>query len=298
MREFEAGPERFRLDEFLGNELRELSLIKIRRLISDGDVLINGDRSLKGRRLDKGDRVLIQAIDDGPTSATPEAIPIRILHEDDDLIVIDKEAGLLTHPSRRAKSGTLTNALAHHFLQTTGRLIRPGIVHRLDRDTSGVIVVAKTRRAHRILTKAFLQRRIGKSYLSLLSGVVIRDSGEIEAPIGCDFDAWPRWRAMDAGRPAVTRYRVRRRFDAHTFVELEALTGRTHQLRIHCALAGHPIVGDAFYATVRDPIADQCGIGHHLLHAHRLTLIHPTHGGEMEFEAPLPALIQVVLSSL
>jgi len=298
MREFETGPERFRLDEFLGNEIGEMSLIRIRRLIADGDVLVNGDRSLKGRRLDKGDRVLIQAIDDGPTSATPEPIPLQILHEDDDLIVINKAAGLLTHPSRSAKSGTLTNALAYHFLQTTGRLIRPGIVHRLDRDTSGVIIVAKTRRAHRILTRAFLQRRIGKSYLSLLSGVVIHDSGEIEAPIGCDPGTWPRWRIMDGGRRAVTRYKVHRRFDAHTFVGLEPLTGRTHQIRIHCALAGHPVVGDLLYAAARDPIAEQCGIRHHLLHAHRLTLIHPTRGGEVEFEAPLPTLLQEVLAKL
>ncbi len=298
MRQFEAGSERYRLDEFLAHEMVEISVTRLRRMIADGDVVVNGRRSLKGARLERGDTVQILAVSSEATSATPEAIPLEVLFEDEDLIAVNKPAGLLTHPSRTEKSGTLTNGLAYHFLATTGRPIRAGLIHRLDRDTSGIILVAKTLRAHRIVAKAFRERRVSKSYTALLSGRVELESGQVDAPIGSDPNVWPHWRVLTSGRPAVTSYTVLRRFQSHTLVAFTPQTGRTHQLRIHSALLGHPIVGDAIYAPARDHIADQCGLGYHLLHAHEMRFLHPNGGLEIVIEAPLPPLWKHVLEQL
>ncbi len=298
MREFVASSDRPRLDEFLAREITQVSVVRLRRMIFEGEVLVNGAPALKGRRLSAGDAVRVQSSLDDPTSATPERIPLEVLYEDDDVIAVNKPPALLTHPSRTSKSGTLANALTYHFLVTTGRSIRPGLVHRLDRDTSGVIVVAKNLRAHRILARAFREKRVRKRYLALLTGVVRFDEGEIDAPIACDRLAWPHWRVRSDGRPAVTRYTVTRRFQGHTLVTLSPQTGRTHQLRIHTALLGHPIVGDSVYARTIDPITLRHGIRHHLLHAHQIAFIHPTLGCEMPIEAPLPRFWSDLLSRL
>lgn len=298
MREFEAGSQRLRLDEFLALEMVDVSRTRLRRMIAEGEILVNGLTTSKGKRLDTGDRILITRDLAEATSVTPEDIPLQILYEDHDLIVVNKAAGLLTHPSSREKSGTLTNAMAHHFLNSSGQPIRAGLVHRLDRDTSGVLLAAKTPRTHRILSKGFRDRRVTKSYLALVSGAVLCASGSIDAPIGCDRDVWPHWRVSENGRAAVTHYDVRRRFSTHTLLNLQPKTGRTHQLRIHCATIGHPLVGDRVYAPRRDPLADRFAIQHHLLHAHRLTFIHPSGGHEMVIEAPMPLLWADLLAHL
>jgi 23S rRNA pseudouridine1911/1915/1917 synthase len=286
--EFEAGPTRPRLDEFVAAQLPKVSLTRIRRLIAEGDVLINGEKSVKGVRLAAGDRVSVKIFAAEKSSTTPEPIPLDIVYEDDHLIVVNKAVGLLVHPSRSEKSGTLTNGLAYHFWQTTGSAIRPGLVHRLDRNTSGVIVIAKTPRAHRTLSKHFRERRVKKFYLALVCGAVEQDQGEIDAPIGYDPKVWPHWRVMSDGRPAKTHFKVRRRLSAHTLLELEPLTGRTHQLRIHCNLIGHPIIGDPIYSSKVDPLAAMHKLKHHLLHASRLLFRHPATNAEMDFEAPMP----------
>jgi len=296
--EFEAGADKPRLDEFVASQLPKVSLTRIRRLIAEGDVLLNNEKSLKGVRLRPGDKVLVKIFAAEKSSATPEPIPLDILFEDEQIIAINKPAGLLAHPSNTEKSGTLTNALAYHFWQSGGAAIRPGIVHRLDRNTSGVMVIAKTPRAHRTLSKHFRERRVKKFYLALVSGRVERDSGEINAPIGSDPKVWPHWRVMQesqGGKSAETLYRVISRFNAHTLVEVEPLTGRTHQIRIHCDLIGHPIVGDPIYAPTVDPIATKHKLKHHLLHAARLVFRHPATGKEIDLVAPMPrALIDLM----
>jgi 23S rRNA pseudouridine1911/1915/1917 synthase len=289
--EFEAGADKPRLDEFIATRLPKISLTRIRRLILEGDVLLNNERSLKGVRLQPGDRVSVKIFAAEKSSTTPEPIPLDILFEDEHIIAVNKPAGLLAHPSNTEKSGALTNALAYHFWQTAGAPIRPGLVHRLDRNTSGVMVIAKTPRAHRTLSKHFRERWVKKFYLALISGSVEKDSGEIDAPIGSDPNVWPHWRVTpesEGGKPARTLYRVKRRFNAHTLLELEPLTGRTHQLRIHCNLIGHPIVGDPIYASTVDPLTAKYKLKYHLLHAARLVLRHPATGKEMSLEAPLP----------
>jgi 23S rRNA pseudouridine1911/1915/1917 synthase len=289
--EFEAGADKPRLDEFIASELPKISLTRIRRLIAEGDATVNGGRSLKGIRLLPGDRVSVKIFAAEKSSATPEPIPLDILFEDEHIVVVNKPVGLLVHPSNKEKSGTLTNGLTYHFWKTSGEPIRPGMVHRLDRNTSGVIVVAKTPRAHRTLSKHFRERWVKKFYLALVSGRIQKDAGEIDAPIGSDSSVWPHWRVMppcDGGKPAQTVYRVKRRFDSHTLVELEPLTGRTHQLRIHCNSIGHPIVGDTIYASTPDPIVARLKLKHHLLHAARLVFRHPATNREMAMEAPMP----------
>jgi 23S rRNA pseudouridine1911/1915/1917 synthase len=296
--QFEAGAGKPRLDEFVAAKFPKISLTRIRRLIAEGDVLVDGEKSLKGVRLQDGAKVSLTLFAADKSSATPEPIPLDIIYEDDHLIVIDKPSGLLVHPSRHEKSGTLTNGLAYHFWMTGGAPIRPGLIHRLDRHTSGVIVVAKTPRAHRTLSKHFRLRWVKKFYLALVSGIVAPDDGEIAAPIGLHPSEWPRWRVMDDGKEAHTRFHVKRRFAAHTMLELEPLTGRTHQLRIHCNLIGHPILGDPIYAEQVDPLAEKLRLKYHLLHAFRLAFRHPATGVEMEFQAPIPQAMRELLEKL
>jgi 23S rRNA pseudouridine1911/1915/1917 synthase len=299
--EFEAGADKPRLDEFVATRLPRISLTRIRRLIAEGDVLLNNERSLKGVRLQSGDRVTVKIFAAEKSSSTPEPIPLEVLFEDEHVIAVNKPVGLLAHPSNTEKSGALTNALAYHFWQTTGAPIRPGLVHRLDRNTSGVIVIAKTPRAHRTLSKHFRERWVKKIYLALVSGRVEKDSGEIDAPIGSNPKVWPHWGVTpesEGGKPARTLYRVKRRFNAHTLVELEPLTGRTHQLRIHCNLIGHPIVGDPIYASTVDPLTTKHKLKHHLLHAARLVFRHPATGKEVNLEASMPQAMVDLMSKL
>lgn len=299
--EFVAGDDKPRLDEFIATRLPKVSLTRIRRLIAEGDAQVNDAASLKGARLQPGDRVSVRVFAAEKSSATPEAIPLDVLYEDDDIVVVNKQVGLLTHPSHREKSGTLMNALAWHFWQSSGGAIRPGLVHRLDRNTSGVIVVAKTPRAHRTLSKHFRERWVKKFYLALVCGRVEAAEGEIDAPIGHDPAVFPHWRVMREGgeaREAQTRFRVRTRYASHTLLELEPLTGRTHQLRIHCQHIGHAIVGDPFYKSPADELARAHRLKEHMLHASRLELRHPATGKPMSFEAPMPSAMQSLLAAL
>jgi len=290
-----------RLDEFIAKELPKLSLTRIRRLITEGDVLVNGTASLKGERLNRHDKVSVKLFAAEKSAATPEPIPLDILYEDADLIVVNKPVDLLVHPSNSEKSGTLLNRLAYYFWETLGEPVRPGLVLRLDRNTSGVIVIAKTPRAHRTLSKHFRERWVKKMYVALVSGVVKQDSGEIDAPIGSNPDKWPHWGVLpveQGGRTAHTRYRVKQRFARHTLLELEPLTGRTHQLRIHCQLLGHSIVGDPHYTDLIDPLVQQFRLKQHLLHAARLVFRHPAGGKELDMQAPLPPVMQQILAQL
>jgi len=300
---FEVETRQARLDLFLADHFPALSLTRIRRAIAEGGALLNGSRVTAGWRLLPGDRVSWDLIADEPTATTPEPIPVEILREDDDLIVVNKQAGLLTHPSRAEKSGALTNALAYHFQQTGQAGVRPGLIHRLDRDTSGLMVVAKNARSHRILAKAFRQRRVEKRYLALVHGEVELEVGQVEAPIGRDPETWPRWQVLEGGRPAQTRYQVRERLRGHTLLELEPLTGRTHQIRIHCAWIGHPLAGDGLYRSgspsSAEPLgADDLALPHHLLHAYYLCFPHPNGAEQVELSVPPPWLLAASVAAL
>lgn len=271
-----------------------LSRMRISKLIAGGRCKVSGRVVESGQKIKPGDMIEFEVDDMGPSSMTPEPIPLEILYEDEHICVVVKPAGLLVHPTKNVKSGTLANALAYHFNRfRQGDPIRPGIVHRLDRETSGLMVVAKTGRALSVLSSHFRRRLIEKRYLALVCGRVSEDEGVITAPIGRDPSEKPRWRALEGGKPAQTRFRVLERIDLlASLLELEPITGRTNQLRIHCAHMGHPIFGDEKYGG---PI----GPGRLFLHASRLVFHHPAGGrARMEFGSPLPAELESFLERL
>lgn len=293
-----------RLDEFLALQLGGLSKIRIARLVAEGCCRINERRAEAGMRLKQGDFVRIDVPEGSPTAMMPEAIPLDISYEDEELVVVVKPAGMLVHPTIGVKAGTLANALAYHFNRGSYRpstggfgvaassLVRPGIVHRLDRETSGLMVVAKTPRALRVLARHFRKRLVEKAYVALVHGEVYSDTGSIVGAIGRDASRRPQWSVSESGKPAETRYRVLERIRDATLLELQPVTGRTNQLRIHCAYRGHPIAGDRYYGSP-DP---RCVNDRLFLHASRLTFKHPSSGETLVFTSALPDDLQVILS--
>jgi 23S rRNA pseudouridine1911/1915/1917 synthase len=276
-----------RLDEFLAPRLPRLSRVGIANLLARGRCSLNGGEARAGLRLAAGDVVEVAFGGGSPNAMTPEAMPLEVLFEDEHLIVVVKPAGLLIHPSRGVKSGTLANALTHHFNQhlkhsAAGdpQFIRPGIVHRLDRDTSGLLIAAKTQAALSRLSQHFQRRLVLKRYLAVLCGRVSSEELTINAPIGRDEEARPHWRVLEGGKPAETRLRVIERRAGRTLAELEPMTGRTNQLRIHCAHVGHSIIGDRLHGG--EPHPRLC------LHASRLAFRHPATNEALEFTSPLP----------
>jgi 23S rRNA pseudouridine1911/1915/1917 synthase len=303
-----------RLDEFLASQLGWLSRMRIANLLAQGACAVNDHVAQAGYHVRRGDLVSITLDEGAPTAMLPENVPLEIIYEDDHLLVVVKPAGMLVHPTRGVKQGTLANALAYHLnrlriedasessaqahlkftvsnleseVSNPPSIVRPGIAHRLDRATSGLMVIAKHQRALSILSRHFHHRLVRKRYLALAHGRVVEDQCLISAPIGRDPEGKPKWRVMESGKQAETRLRVLERRDSLTLVELEPVTGRTNQLRIHCAHLGHPIIGDELYTV--DAAARLC------LHAARLAFNHPANGEWMEFNSPLPAELAQVL---
>ena len=243
-----------RLDAYLAARIKDWSRARIQRLIEDGDVLVNGRTAKSSYKLRADDEIEVELTPLASTAFTPEDIPLDIVYEDDELIVVNKPAGLVVHPAAGISAGTLANALAYHFhqLSTRGGAVRPGIVHRLDKDTSGLIVVAKSEAAHENLADQFRAREVFKSYVALVHGRVEQESGRIEEPIARDPRNRTRMSVVRGGRPALTLYRVRRRYTRFTLLDVEIKTGRTHQIRVHLQWLKHPVVGDAVYGGGRD----------------------------------------------
>jgi 23S rRNA pseudouridine1911/1915/1917 synthase len=292
-----------RLDEFLWSRLGGLSRMRIANLIRAGACTINRQAERAGYHVAEGDLVELALGEAVPTSMEPEPIPLDIVYEDQSLLVLVKPAGMLVHPTRQVKKGTLSNALAYHLNQSRiadggfridmTETLRPGLVHRLDRATSGLMVVTKTPRALSVLSRHFHKRLVEKRYLAIVHGAVSEDEGAIRAPIGRDDERRPQWCVMESGREAETRFRVRERRGPVTLLELEPVTGRTNQLRIHCAFAGHPIVGDEIYCEISN---SKSQIPNRLcLHAWRLAFHHPADGRWMEFVSPLPDELKTAL---
>lgn len=301
-REFQVGGESAgqRLDDFLAERVAGLSRMHIAALLARGACSVNGDESRAGRRLCAGDAVEVCDAGEVANSMTPERAPLEIVHEDEHIVVVVKPSGQLVHPTRGVKRGTLANALVHHLnrlridesiavsnpqsdIRIPQSLVRPGLVHRLDRATSGLMVVAKTQAALSRLSQHFQRRLVEKRYAAVVSGRVEPEELIVNAPIGRDEDARPPWRVTESGKHSETRLRVVERRGARTLVELEPVTGRTNQLRIHCAHAGHSIVGDTIYSG--EPHARLC------LHASRLAFRHPSTNVWAEFRSHAPAEI-------
>ena len=300
-----------RLDLFLASRFSDTSRSAIQRAISGGDITVNGKTVKPSHRVRTGEEIAGEIPSAPVIDAVPEDIPLDIVYEDEEIIVVNKPAGMVTHPGAGAASGTLANGLVYYLnrigLQPPrrGGTSRPGIVHRLDVGTSGLIVVAKTDRAHLNLAEQFESRSVTKVYIALVYGAVKEDSGRIEGPIGRD----PRNRVKMAvtrdGRSATTLYRVAERFDEFTLLDVEIKTGRTHQIRVHLAHIKHPVLADSTYgagransiknAKLRAAVAR---LDRPFLHAARLGFAHPITGERMEFTAPLPAELRAFLERI
>ena len=265
-----------RLEDLLCERFRALSKMYLRDVVKSGACEVNGRHENIGYRLRPNDFIEIELDLAREHSMLPQDIPLEIMYEDADLVVVVKPGGMLVHPSHREKNGTLLNALAFHFNRNGGPIVRPGLVHRLDKNTSGLIVVAKNTRAHRILCRQFQRKTVEKLYVALVDGDVIAAEGVIEGNIGRHAKQ-KKWGLRDDGKPSLTKFRVLRREGDRTLLELEPVTGRTNQLRIHCAAIGHPIVGDL----------DRGGseFSRLCLHAARLGFRHPSSGEAVTFAA-------------
>ena len=276
-----------RLDQFLHSESPEHSRAFLQKLIADGHVLVNGRAGKPSYRVRDGDAVTVEIPPLRPLAAQAETIPLDVLFEDADLIVINKPAGMVVHPAAGNYSGTLVNALLHHCagqLAGIGGVERPGIVHRLDKGTSGCIVVAKTDFAHQSLVTQFKSRMTKKIYRALCWGRFARLSDSVHTTIGRSTRDRKKMSATAArGRKAVTDYRVLRQLDDRALVELRIHTGRTHQIRVHIAHIGHPIIGDLTYGR-----KSEISVARPLLHAYKLGFAHPRTGEPLEFIAPIP----------
>jgi 23S rRNA pseudouridine1911/1915/1917 synthase len=249
-----------------------------------GNVRVNGTTVKASHPLESGDSLEFEVAEREPLVATPEAIDIPILYEDDEVLVVDKPAGMVTHPAHGATSGTLVNALLAHIPDLPGDALRPGLVHRLDRDTSGLLLVAKTSEALSALGIAMKARRIEREYLGLVHGVPQHPSGRVDGPIGRDPNNRLKYAIVGDGKPAVTHYEVREAFPKHAELVFRLETGRTHQIRVHMAALGHPIVNDPVYGHEEK----RFGLAGQALHAWKLAFLHPRTGDEMIFEAPPP----------
>jgi 23S rRNA pseudouridine1911/1915/1917 synthase len=295
-----------RLDAYLAIKIDGWSRARLQRLIEAGDVLVNGKQAKASYKVSAGDEVEVELTPAPASNFTPENIPLEIVYEDDHLVVVNKPAGLVVHPAAGVHSGTLANALAYHFQQLSqAGSIRPGIVHRLDKDTSGLLVVAKTESAHEDLSDQFRAREIFKSYIALVYGVVKQESGRIEQPIARDPRNRTRMAIVPGGRGALSLYKTRRSYNSFTLLDVELKTGRTHQIRVHLAWLKHPVVGDELYGGGRDNNVQDVQLRAHIrklkrqfLHAEKLGFRHPQTGEHIQLVAPLPAELSNLLEKL
>uniref|UniRef100_A0A831XLR4 Pseudouridine synthase n=1 Tax=Geobacter metallireducens TaxID=28232 RepID=A0A831XLR4_GEOME len=294
-----AGGEAGRLDQFVARSVEGMTRSTVQRLIDEGRVTVDGKAEKPSLKLRGGERIVVTVPPPAPAVPEAEEIPLEILHEDSDLVVVNKPAGMVVHPGAGTPGGTLVNALLAHCtdLSGIGGEIRPGIVHRIDKDTTGVLVVAKNDRSHEGLARQFREHTIKRIYLALVFGALKADTGRIEGAIGRHPTDRKRMSGKARhGKHAVTHWRVLARYPGMTLLRLRLETGRTHQIRVHLAEAGHPLVGDEVYGgsgranDLKDPVLRKLvrELGRQALHAKTLGFIHPASGSYMEFDTELP----------
>ncbi|MDA2938252.1 RluA family pseudouridine synthase [Acidobacteria bacterium AH-259-A15] len=302
-----AHDARQRLDVFLSQKLEQVSRSAIQRWIELGHVTVEGERRKANYVLKQGQQITVVPPPPEPVELVAEPIPVKIVYEDDVLVVVDKPAGMVVHPGAGNRRGTLANALFHHFREISRvDTIRPGIVHRLDKATSGLLVVAKNDHAHDFLSRQFKARQVEKRYLTLVHGRLKEKEGVVDVSIG--RDPWARTRISTRSRrrrQALTEYHVIRYYSDFTYVRAHPHTGRTHQIRVHFQHLGHPVVGDETYGRkvaqhLKDPslILLIKNLGRHFLHAHFLAFVHPDTKQRASFETPLPPELAEFLSGL
>lgn len=285
-----------RLDRLVSRCVQGLSRSQVQELIEAGQVLVEGRPRKPGYRVRVGERVQVEVPPPRETRLVAQDIPLSLVYQDADLAVVDKPQGMVVHPAHGHWDRTLVNALLFQVRDLSGinGELRPGIVHRLDKDTSGLLVIAKHDEAHRALAAQLRTREMTREYLALVHGEVTAPCGTIQAPIGRSRTDRKKMAVVPEGRPAVTHYRVERRYRGYTLLAVRLETGRTHQIRVHLASIGHPVVGDRVYGPGRPHL----GLRGQALHARRLVFRHPRSGQQMEFESPLPDWFAAVLAEL
>ena len=287
-----------RIDKFLSRNYENLSRSYIQKLLKDGNIIVNKLAVKANYKIASGDVIHIRIPESEPLDILPENIPLDILYEDSDILIVNKQKGMVVHPSPGHYTHTLVNAVLYHCggnLSGINGVIRPGIVHRIDMNTTGSLLICKNDRAHQILAEQLKEHSITRRYHAIVHGNIKEDSGTVDAPIGRHpADRKKMSTKSQHGRHAVTHYRVLERFGSYTYIECELETGRTHQIRVHMSSIGHPILGDDVYGPARCPFK----LEGQTLHAKTLGIIHPSTKEYMEFDAPLPQYFQNLLTML
>lgn len=286
--------ENIRLDAYIVKKYNNLSRTMIQKLIEDGEILVNGSKKKTSYKVNINDEIIIHVPEAKKTNLEAENIPIDIIYEDSDIIVVNKPKGLVVHPANGNPDGTLVNAImaiCKDSLSGIGGEIRPGIVHRLDKDTSGILIVAKNDKAHINLSNQIKNREVKKIYIALVRGVVSENEATIDMPIGRSTKDRKKMAVRKEGKTAITHFKVLKRFPKYTLLEIKIDTGRTHQIRVHMAEIGHPVVGDLVYSNGKN----EFGVEGQMLHAESLDFVHPITGKKMHLEAELPKYFKDIL---
>ena len=294
MKKLIVDEENIRLDSYVSKKCNDLSRTMIQKLIEEGDILVNGLKKKISYKVNLNDKIDIDIPEAKETDLKPQNIPIEVIYEDDDIIVVNKPKGLVVHPANGNPDGTLVNAImaiCKESLSGIGGEIRPGIVHRLDKDTTGVIIIAKNDKAHINISKQIKDRQTKKIYIALVRGVVSENEATINMPIGRSTKDRKKMAVRKDGKEAITHFKVLKRYPKYTLLEIKIDTGRTHQIRVHMAEIGHPVVGDTVYSNGKNDF----GIDSQMLHAKSLDFTHPTTGKKMHVEAELPKYFKDIL---
>ena len=299
MEEFIVEQEyaKLRLDKAIALRFADLSRTNIQRLIEEGEVFVNDKKAKASYKVEIGDRIQVEEIEAKEVSLKPQNIPLHIIYEDNNIIVVNKQKGLVVHPANGNPDGTLVNAIMNickDSLSGIGGEIRPGIVHRLDKDTSGLIIIAKNDKAHINLSEQMKNHEVKKTYIALVRGSVKENEATIDMPIGRSTKDRKKMAVSKNGKNAITHFKVIKRYENYTLLEIKIETGRTHQIRVHMSSIGYPVVGDAVYSNGKNPF----GVIGQMLHAQKLTFKHPITNEELNLEAPLPDYFKEVLEEL
>ncbi len=286
-----------RLDVYISKKKPEMSRTMIQRLIENGDILVNGNKKKLSYKVQLGEKITIKIPQVKEINLKPQKIPVEVVYEDNDIIVVNKPKGMVVHPANGNPDGTLVNAImamCKESLSGIGGELRPGIVHRLDKDTSGLLIIAKNDKAHIEMSNQIKSREVKKIYIALVRGIVAEDEATIDMPIGRSTKDRKKMAVVKNGKQAITHFKVLKRYQKYTLLEIKIDTGRTHQIRVHLSEIGHPIVGDRIYSNGKNDF----GVEGQMLHAKSLDFKHPITGEKMHLEAELPKYFKEIINTL
>lgn len=286
-----------RLDSYIANKSEKITRTFAEKLIKNGEILVNNKKQKVAYKINEGDIITIEKQEAKDIKLKAQNIPVDIIYEDNDIIVVNKPKGMVVHPANGNPDGTLVNAImaiCKDSLSGIGGEIRPGIVHRLDKDTSGLLIIAKNDEAHVNVSEQIKNHEVKKTYIALVRGIIKENEATIDMPIGRSTSDRKKMAVNKKGKNAITHIKVLKRYDKYTLVEVNIETGRTHQIRVHLSYIGYPIIGDATYSNGKNEfnVQGQC------LHAKKLEFVHPITGEKMELEAPLPQYFQEIINTL